>query len=234
MDRELNPYAPPAVLEEPMAGAIPFVAGYESTRRLLNMLVIALLAGLGASMVGVISDAIEIYALQTRPFDDPGSEGRTLFISILQMVTSLTTIVLFARFLYCTNRNARALGTPGMSFTPGWTVGWFFIPFANLYKPYQAVRELWQASDLDYREAWRAAPVPGFLGLWWGAWIVAGVLGQIVFRLNRVADDIDAYLTASYVGIGAQLWDIPLTLLALLLVQRLHDRQERLFREFRG
>jgi len=50
----------------------------------------------------------------------------------------------------------------------------------------------------------------------------------MVFRLNMHADDVDAYLTANYVGIAAQLWDIPLTLLALLVVQRLHDRQERM------
>ena len=228
MDRELNPYAPPAILDEPMAAAAPFVAGYQSTRRLLGMLVIALFAGLAVSMVGVISDGIETYMLLNDPFAEFAGDVRVLFISVLQIVTSIITMVLFARFLYCTNRNARALGTEGMSFTPGWTVGWFFIPFANLYKPYQAVRELWQASDLEHREAWRAAPVPGLLGLWWGAWIVAGVLGQIVFRLNQRAEDIDAYLTANYVGIATQLWDIPLTLLALLVVQRLHDRQERL------
>ena len=32
------------------------------------------------------------------------------------------------------------------SFTPGWSVGWFFVPIMNPWKPFQAMREIWQAS----------------------------------------------------------------------------------------
>jgi len=36
---------------------------------------------------------------------------------------------------------------PDLEFTPAWAVGWFFIPVANLFRPYLAVKEIWDKSD---------------------------------------------------------------------------------------
>ena len=44
------------------------------------------------------------------------------------------------------NYNARQLGAADMRFTPGWAVGWHFIPIAWFWKPYQAMTEIWRAS----------------------------------------------------------------------------------------
>ena len=30
-----------------------------------------------------------------------------------------------------------------MTFTPGWIAGWFFVPIMNLFRPYEAVKELY-------------------------------------------------------------------------------------------
>ena len=56
-------------------------------------------------------------------------------------------ILLFCVWIRRANVNADALVASGMEFTPGWAVGWFFVPFANLYKPYQAMAEIYRASD---------------------------------------------------------------------------------------
>ena len=64
----------------------------------------------------------------------------------LQFVNGVVVIVLFCIWIYRANYNARQLGATDMQFSPGWAVGWNFIPIANLWKPYQAMREIWQAS----------------------------------------------------------------------------------------
>ena len=43
--------------------------------------------------------------------------------------------------------NLWAFARSGLRFTPGWAVGWWFVPIASLWKPFEAVRELWKASD---------------------------------------------------------------------------------------
>ena len=60
----------------------------------------------------------------------------------------LAAIVLFCLFMPRANRNARAFGAP-MSNSPGWAAGWFFVPVAFWWKPYYAMKEIWQGSDPD-------------------------------------------------------------------------------------
>ena len=68
-------------------------------------------------------------------------------LGLLLIPVYITCIVLYCVWVYRANKNARALGALGMKHTPGWCVGWFFVPIANLFMPYQAVREIYQASD---------------------------------------------------------------------------------------
>src|SRR5687767_1529604 len=58
----------------------------------------------------------------------------------------VASVVVVAMWIHRAHANLRDAGTDGLEFTPGWAVGWYFIPFANLIKPFQAMRELWNAS----------------------------------------------------------------------------------------
>lgn len=87
----------------------------------------------------------------------------------------LATILSF-RWIFFSARNARALGATGLKIRPGWAVGWYFIPFANLWKPYQAMNEIWQASKepLD----WESQQPSSRVGLWWTLWLVLMIAPQ--------------------------------------------------------
>jgi hypothetical protein len=100
--------------------------------------------------------------------------------ALLTIPLSLVTAILFLAYMNRANKNARALGAEGMQFTPGWCVGWFFVPIMNLFRPYQAIREIFQASDPKSSPAgWKLAHAPGVVGLWWGVWLVGNFLGQV-------------------------------------------------------
>ncbi len=47
--------------------------------------------------------------------------------------------VLFLIWVYRANRNAHCLGAEGMEYSPGWSVGWFFVPVACLVMPYNVL-----------------------------------------------------------------------------------------------
>jgi hypothetical protein len=86
----------------------------------------------------------------------------------------------------------------GLTISPPWAVGWFFVPIAALWKPFQAVREVWQVG-VD-RGGWQAVPVPGLLRWWWGLYLLTNYLGWASARLTlrggtmaseRVSDVLD-------------------------------------------
>lgn len=87
-------------------------------------------------------------------------------LELFYFVIFIASVTLIGRWIYIANSNARQLGAQGMEFTPGWSVGWYFIPIANIWKPFLAMREIWKASHRP--AAWQSAPGSPLLGWWWG------------------------------------------------------------------
>ncbi len=75
----------------------------------------------------------------------PLAQMEGTLINLRQLILILNSI-LFLVWLYLAASNVRALGARRLDYTPGWTVGWFFVPFVNLVKPCLAIQEIWMTS----------------------------------------------------------------------------------------
>jgi Domain of unknown function (DUF4328) len=126
-------------------------------------------------------------------------------------------------WIYRANWNARQLGASDMRFTPGWAVAWFFIPFLNLWKPYQAMREIWMASASPAN--WHAQPVSLLLHAWWFLWVGSALLSQLSFRLYLKAQTIDAFITANMVTMIADAAEIKTAIVAIMLIRKIYLMQ---------
>ena len=126
-------------------------------------------------------------------------------------------------WIYRANWNARQLGAKGMRFTPGWAVGWFFVPFLNLWKPYEAMKEIWKASANPAN--WQAESVPLLLHAWWFLWAGSAVYSQIAFRLYLKAQTIDEFIIANRATLIADAAEIMTCIAAIMLIRRLHLMQ---------
>ena len=80
-------------------------------------------------------------------------------------------------------KNVRSFGAQNFRFTPGWAVGYYFIPVADFYKPYRAMKELWKASRSP--RDWQNEKNSFILGLWWTFWVISSVAGQLSMRSDR-------------------------------------------------
>ncbi|HKX76949.1 MAG TPA: DUF4328 domain-containing protein [Novosphingobium sp.] len=98
-------------------------------------------------------------------------------------VAYLTSVVFIAMWLYRAHANLVAAGVDGLEFSPGWSVGWYFIPIANLFKPFQAMRELWTNSH-NIADGF-GAEAPHQLSLWWGTFIVGNMLTNMSSRFDN-------------------------------------------------
>lgn len=105
---------------------------------------------------------------------DPELDVASLAISVAQIVFLLSAIFV-GMWIHRAHRNLFAAGLQGLEFTPGWSVGWFFIPIMSLFRPFQAMRELWNRSlgeDDSY-----ASVTPSEVGIWWGTFLAGNFLG---------------------------------------------------------
>src|SRR3546814_18564993 len=66
------------------------------------------------------------------------------------------------------------------------SVGWFFVPIANLWMPFQAMRQLSKASTKP--GDWEAAATSALLAWWWLFWLgwqVATVAAMVLTGKGR-------------------------------------------------
>lgn len=141
---------------------------------------------------------------------------------VLNVVAVVVAGITVLRWIYRASRNAHALG-PAMTVTPGWSVGWFFVPIANLWKPFQAVSETWQVSADPH--APDAVPIPAVLRIWWGCWIASSIISNIDFRLSMHAETPEQLIAASWFTVAAVPVDVALTIALATIMRRLSQMQ---------
>jgi hypothetical protein len=92
----------------------------------------------------------------------------------------LVTGVLFIVWQWRTAKNAAVvLRRRGARYGPGWSIGGWFIPLANLVIPVLVMQDLWRSSDPQSSpDGWRSRPRSALVGWWWVAFVVAGVASR--------------------------------------------------------
>ncbi|MBX3595398.1 DUF4328 domain-containing protein [Sphingomonas sp.] len=178
-----------------------------------------------ALLIWVVSDADRLAA-----GNDP--DGWPVLADSIAGVTGLAmiavfivTIVMVARWTYRVSANAHAR-SDAMTISPGWAVGWYFVPFANLIKPFEAMREIWQASfSPDDPEA---EPVPGLLRAWWGLWLASSIAGNLSFQISMRMQTVEGLELSAWIDIATFVFDVPLVLVLTRLIARLSAQQAHL------
>jgi hypothetical protein len=97
------------------------------------------------------------------------SDGLSGLVGLAQFGCGLAAFILFLIWIHRANGNLRRLSGETLTITPGWAVGWFFIPVASLWMPYLAVKEIWEVS---HRGTGRGTALVGW---WWAAMIATSV-----------------------------------------------------------
>lgn len=160
-----------------------------------------------------------------------GGEGASTGIGAMEIVQvvlglplMLATAVLVLNWIHRANHNARQLGAADMRFTPGWAVGWYFVPVAWFWKPYQVMSEIWRASRNP--SFWREQPVSPLLPLWWILWIVPLWGASIVdLTVGRTLDEADTETFAAALALASWMLDVPLILVLLGIIGGVHRMQ---------
>jgi hypothetical protein len=165
-----------------------------------------------------------IYASTDRAIEDgESSDSRQQVIGFAQLGVYVVSGFLILKWIYLANLFARREGAAGMEYSPGWSVGWYFIPFANLWKPFDAFREIWNATLNP--QCWKPLTTPIVLRWWWFFWLVSGGLGNTSLRLTLNAEEIDELITANVVTQLSDVASIPLCVIFLSMVKTLTQYQ---------
>lgn len=150
-----------------------------------------------------IADGLYLYGIDVFSHQ---REGEPFSGIVAEMAVSLVYFGFFAAALatylvwqYQAARNLRVLGFDGMKFSPGWGVGWWFIPVANFVQPPRIVSEIYRYSGAQNISIRIAAGAATFVLIWWGVYVLSIVLE---FGRYFYMDDETGLATMPYYWLG--------------------------------
>lgn len=221
-----NPYAAPKTRNDAQSEAdgTNLPAGrygpYRDNRRLARWLLGLL--GLGIFVHATRIAVNLIYSLGTW-LDDEVLSARIEAVFGWSQVAAISVMIVFSVWIVRSAKNAwlfagldRGTWRRGSSpacpkDTPGWALGWYFIPIASFWRPFGAMRDIVRASTLD-------AGLPGWLlPTWWTLWLVSLFGDRAARKLGNAAAEWE-WLTQLVFWTSVSGIEIALHTVAILLV----------------
>ena len=146
------------------------------------------------------------------------------------LASLLITSALFLSWFHRAYRNAFALGADNLQFSPGWAVGWWFVPVACFWMPYRAAVEIWKTSaslqhELSPGHSSRADAAPTLISVWWVTWLLSVAL----VNLNALLSDPSA--SPSLLWLLASASVVVAAVLSILVVRSVSKRQDTRWRQ---
>ena len=137
----------------------------------------------------------------------------------IAFVFKLLTFVAFAIWIYVAGRNLVRAGYENLEFSPASRIWWFVVPVACLFKPFQGMRELWNAShgNPQYDEN------NGLVGIWWAIWLLCMLTGAFASLAQGEAGPLGLGL----LGISSALY-VARAVVAIVMIRRIAAAQARL------
>jgi hypothetical protein len=173
-----------------------------------------------ATVALVLYMVLDLAAASLR-FADPVPGGAGDLAALPLFFALIACFVLVGRWIYRTNANAHLLSDE-MTISPGWSIGWFFIPFANLVKPYEGVKETWRVSHEagGLHEETDSALLPW----WWGLWLLTNILSTVAAQAGGGLDEAPSRGIVALELVTASI-NVPLCLILIRLMRRLARAQ---------
>ena len=134
-------------------------------------------------------------------------------------------------WIHQASKNLVALGVHYQRFSPGWAVGWWFVPVMSLFRPYQVMKEIWRGSYPDIgigdQAAWRNVPVSSLLGWWWAALLLHGWVLNVGIKLFIRGETVSQVITADWIFVVGDVIEIMASILVFALVWQITSNQEK-------
>lgn len=136
-------------------------------------------------------------------------------VTVVRVVILLVGIVLFLWWFRRGYGNAERLGHQ-RSYRIGWSLGAWFVPILNLFRPKRIADELWEAGNPDGSQS------SSLVTWWWALFLLSSWVDRMVGRLP--VDTPEQLVTSLRADIASYVLTVVATAVAILFVRRITTR----------
>ena len=142
---------------------------------------------------------------------------RVIIIGIFYIIFTWASVVLIGRWFFVSAKINHLSGTKELKVSPGWSVGWYFIPFANLVMPYCSLKETFKASFNS--EDWQNTKVPYDFPIWWATFLIRNFLSYLSVIISWSQRETYSYKILNLISYIDIVVDILLIINAIFLLR---------------
>lgn len=155
---------------------------------------------------------------------------RVQILAIASLVIRVVAIVIFIMWFRRAYYNLHKAGLDYLSFSEGWAAGSWFVPFLNLVRPFQIMREIWEEMPMVIRKVKPDYPLnnSAVIAIWWLTFLLGSTAASIAQRIFNRADSVDMLLNANI----AMIVSIGLSIVAILSLQFIFHKAADIERAF--
>lgn len=157
------------------------------------------------------------------------NDSRERLVALAGLVLFIATVIRWLMWQHRAYANLQLIGSRDTEYTPGWSVGYWFIPLINLYRPYQITAELYRRSEIQNgRDPIGGLSGPPLVGLWWFAYLLWGGSQRLFSLIAKDANTLSTLISATNIQLGGYLIGATSAILALLVIRSI-DRFQQAF-----
>ncbi len=211
----------------------------KSARNLARIVCATLIALALLRIVDMVLTYFRMQSLHERPHGVwPSTQGSwddvldapSRLVSMVLLALSIVCYIAFLAWFYRIHRNVAESGYKKMTYTSGWAIGSFLIPFFNLILPYLVMKEAWEGTRFLAKLPQSQTPRNPVWD-WWGLTLLQFSLGLISLVLLSRATNFGEAERAFSFGFFSKLFGIPATIVALSLVRLITGLQDDMLAE---
>lgn len=154
----------------------------------------------------------------------------SILIFIAVIVSIVTFIMWFRRAYYNIG-----LRIPNLLYGNGWAAGSWFIPFINLYMPFQIMKDLYNQTEkymtLCMKEPYKGNLKTNYVNLWWTLWIMSFVINYLSVKIVWNVEDINTTSTNPFITVIGAILQIALCVVTIVVIKEYSDAEKVLKEE---
>jgi hypothetical protein len=120
-----------------------------------------------------------------------------VFTSVLQVILFILCAISFMQWFRRAYNNLWRKKGP-LQYDEGWTVGAWFIPILNWFRPFEMMKELFEKTDELFKEKlpdYRPVLGTGRVIVWWAILLMSGLVSIILLNFSDDPNSIDELIT---------------------------------------
>ncbi|MDB4297350.1 DUF4328 domain-containing protein [Flavobacteriaceae bacterium] len=157
------------------------------------------------------------------------NDSREQIIGVLYAVFYITSAITFLNWFKRAyyNLNVRA----GSQYTNSQSLYAWFIPYVNLYRPYQIMKEMWETTSqqvINKSNNKNKKNNSLIISAWWFLWVFSSFIGRYILRNLFKENTINDLINTTIADILAGLIGVALAIITYIMIDKYSQKEEEL------